>query len=314
MPDGPTARRPDGRGPYGQTTARLAGRRAIAQTRAVRSRLDAGVDERAVLSTHASRTPRTVDEVAIEEPLEIRVAGDPLAVTMRTPGADRELTLGFLYSEGIVGSIDDVGALSHCGRPGEPGFRNVIDVQSAPGSVLAPERLQGARRGTLTTAACGVCGRASIDDLIERCAPVRDGARVTARELARLYALMRGRQRLFARTGGVHAAMLSDVSGAGAIVHEDVGRHNAVDKVVGALVLARALPATGKVLLVSGRMSFEIVQKAAVAGVPVVASVSAASSLAIDLAARLNMTLAAFVRDGAMNVYTGAERIVFDAA
>jgi FdhD protein len=291
----------------------------------MRSGRDAGVARRPVIRAGAGRAPAAAaadagpadaearapfDDVAVEEPLEIRVAGDPLSVTMRSPGADRELALGFLYAEGIIHAADDVGRVAHCGRPGEEGYGNVIDVLPGAGVVLAPERVAGTRRGTLTTSACGVCGRRSIDDLAQRCAPVHDESRVEAALLARLCAGMRDQQRLFARTGGVHAAALHDLAGGAPIVHEDVGRHNAVDKVVGTLVLARALPARGRVLLVSGRASFEIVQKAAAAGIPIVASVSAASSLAIDLAARMDMTLAAFVRGETMSVYAGARRIV----
>jgi len=261
--------------------------------------------------------PRTgeaeTDDVAVEEPLEIRVAGDALAVTMRTPGADRELALGFLYAEGVIRSLDDVGSVAHCGRPGEDGFGNVIDVLPGAGVVLAPERVAGTRRGTLTTAACGVCGRLTIEDLIARCAPVADDARVEATALARFVRSMRDRQVLFARTGGVHAAALFPAAAsddAPLFVREDVGRHNAVDKLVGALIFARALPASGRALIVSGRTSFEIVQKAAVAGIPIVASVSAPSSLAIDLAARMNVTLVAFLRGESMSVYSAPERIV----
>jgi FdhD protein len=284
----------------------------MTQPGATRSGREPGLARRPV-----TRAPNAgaavVDEVAVEEPLEIRVAGDALSITMRSPGADRELALGFLYAEGVIGSVDDVGTVAHCGHVGTEGFGNVIDVLPGPGVVLAPERVQGARRGTLTTSACGVCGRLSIDDLVLRCAPVRDESRVAAGELSRLCAGMRAHQRLFARTGGVHAASLHDLAGGPPILHEDVGRHNAVDKVVGSLILAgqlgRGRRAGGRVLIVSGRASFEILQKAAMAGIPIVASVSAASSLAIDLAARMNITLASFVRDGAMSVYSCPWRI-----
>ena len=164
---------------------------------------------------------------------------------MRTPGADRELALGFLYAEGVIRSLDDVGSVAHCGHPGEEGFGNVIDVLPGAGVVLAPERVAGTRRGTLTAAACGVCGRLTIDDLIARCAPVADDARIEATALARFIRSMRDRQALFARTGGVHAAALFAAAGTGdapLFVREDVGRHNAVDKLVGALIFARALP------------------------------------------------------------------------
>jgi FdhD protein len=296
----------------------------------MRSGRDAGVARRGVVrlgaefdaagAAAADGAGRAADEVAVEEPLEIRVAGDALAITMRTPGADRELTLGFLLAEGVIRSTDDVGSVAHCGHVGAEGFGNVIDVLPAPGVVLAPERVEGTRRGTLTSAACGVCGRLSIDDLTARCAPVADGGRIAAARLSRLAAAMRAHQGLFARTGGVHAAALyaaddDTAGGAGTagdaplVLHEDVGRHNAVDKVVGTLLLRRALPARGRVLVVSGRASFEILQKAVVAGIPIVASVSAPSSLAIDLAARMNVTLAAFVREGTMSVYSCPERI-----
>jgi FdhD protein len=251
-----------------------------------------------------------IDDVAVEEPLEIRVAGDPLAITMRTPGDDRELALGFLYAEGVIASVDDVGSVAHCGRVGEEGFGNVIDVLPGPGIALAPERIQGSRRGTVVSSSCGVCGRLSIDDLAERCVPLDADGRIAAADIAALVAAMRGGQRVFARTGGVHAAALFDLAGKLLVLREDIGRHNAVDKVVGSLVLGRALPARARVLAVSGRASFEIVQKAVMAGIPFVFSVSAASSLAIDLAERMNVTLAAFVRDGGMNVYTGRERVV----
>jgi FdhD protein len=269
------------------------------------------------------------DEVAVEEPLEIRVAGDPLAITMRTPGADRELALGFLHAEGVIRSIDDVGSVAHCGRPGDEGFGNVIDVLPGPGVVLAPERVEGTRRGTLTSAACGVCGRLTIEDLVGRCRPVGqngksegksdgkpDDARIEAAALAHLIGSMREQQALFTRTGGVHAAALFTCPRPGVteiaapIVREDVGRHNAVDKVVGALIFARALPAADRILVVSGRTSFEIVQKAVVAGIPIVASVSAPSSLAIDLAARMNVTLVGFLRGETMSVYTAPDRIL----
>jgi FdhD protein len=288
----------------------------------MRSGTEAGVARRQVIKVGGpgGATAPITDDVAVEEPLEIRVAGDPLAITMRTPGSDRELALGFLYAEGVIRSIDDVGSVAHCGRPGDEGFGNVIDVLPGPGRVLAPERIEGTRRGTLTSAACGVCGRLSIDDLVDRCAVLHDDTRVEATALAGLVGLMRDRQALFARTGGTHAAALFTPPPAGAdtggaerappILGEDVGRHNAVDKVVGGLILARALPAAGRVMLVSGRASFEIVQKAAMAGIPVVASVSAPSSLAIDLAARMNLTLVAFLRGATMSVYTAPERIV----
>lgn len=267
----------------------------------------------------AALSPAVEDDVAVEEPLEIRVSGDAVAITMRTPGHDRELATGFLFSEGILRSVDDLGTLAHCGRPGEEGWGNVLDVTPASGAVLDVERVRAARRGTLTTSACGVCGRRSVEDLLAVCPPVPPGPQLPPEAVARATERLRDVQRIFARTGGVHAAAALDADGHVLAAYEDVGRHNAVDKVVGALVLAGAVhdvrvartPLTRQaaLLAVSGRVSFEIIQKAAVAHIPVVAGVSAASSLAIELALRSGMTLATFVRDGRFNIYTAPERL-----
>jgi FdhD protein len=262
--------------------------------------------------------PVVTDAVAIEEPLEIRVAGDAVAVTMRTPGADAQLAAGFLFAEGIIRSVDDLGTVSHCGRVDEEGYGNVLDVIPAPGARLDLERVQATRRGTLTTAACGVCGRRSVDDLLALVAPLPVVERVSRRLVASAPELLRAAQATFSRTGGTHAAALLAADGAVLALHEDVGRHNAVDKVVGALLLAGRLghptsPVAGPppmVLVVSGRSSFEMVQKAAMARIPVLASVGAASTLGIDLATRAGVTLAAFVRNGTFNLYSHAERLV----
>ncbi len=250
----------------------------------------------------------SVDLVATEEPLEIRVASDPLAVTMRTPGEDRFLAVGFLFAEGVIATLEDVGTVAHCGRPGDEGYGNTIDVSPGPGVSFDPSTLDGTRRGTLTTASCGVCGRRSIDDLLERVGPLRDGTRVSAAVLLSAPAALSSRQRTFERTGGAHAAAALLADGTCIAHAEDVGRHNAVDKVVGKLLYEGRLDET-TVLAVSGRVSFEIVQKAAAARVPVIAAVSAPTSLAIDLAGRAEITLVAFVREGRMNVYTGAARL-----
>jgi len=257
-------------------------------------------------STHRADGVAAEDQVAIEEPLQIRVASEAVSVTMRTPGDDAKLAVGFLFSEGIVRSAADVGTVSHCGRPGDEGYGNVIEVTAASGANLPLERAEAARRGTLTTAACGVCGRRQIDDLLSQVPVLEGGASVSTRLLNAdaLTAL----QQNFAKTGGVHAAAALDYNGKLLASYEDVGRHNAVDKVVGDLVLSGRL-GKAAVLLVSGRSSFEIVQKAAMAKVPVVASVSAASSLAIDLAQRAGITLVAFVRGGRFNVYSHAQRL-----
>ena len=270
--------------------------------------------------TGAALTPAREDDVAVEEPLEIRVSGEPVATTMRTPGNDRELAAGFLFAEGILRSVDDLGGLAHCGRPGEEGWGNVIEVTPASGAILDVERVRAARRGTLTTSACGVCGRRNVDDLLAVCPPLLPGPVLPPDAVARATERLRDVQRNFARTGGVHAAAALDAEGHLLAAYEDVGRHNAVDKVVGSLVLAgtvradrlpRPPPLTRQpaLLAVSGRVSFEIIQKAAMARIPIVAGVSAASSLAVDLALRARMTLAAFVRDGRFNVYCGQERL-----
>jgi FdhD protein len=283
-----------------------------------------GVTRRTVLrfSEGAASSPEE-DPVAVEEPLEIRVSSDTVAITMRTPGQDRELAVGFLFSEGILRSVDDLGGVAYCGHPGEEGWGNVIEVTPAPGLVLEVERVSASRRGTLTTSACGVCGRRSVDDLMAACSPVPSGLVLAPEVVARATERLHGVQRNFARTGGVHAAAVLDAHGELLASAEDVGRHNAVDKVVGTLVLGGAVRSSRAsasstapgperppaVLVVSGRASFEIVQKAAVARIPVVASVSAASSLAIDLAGRSGVTLATFVRDGRFNVYTHPARL-----
>ena len=251
------------------------------------------------------------DDVVAEEPLEIRAQGETLAITMRTPGADRELAVGFLFAEGVISSRDDVGRVSHCGRPDQEGYGNTIDVVPGPGVSLDIDRLSATRRGTLTTSACGVCGRRSVDDVIARCTPlpVARGAIAPATILNAVDGL-RSRQPNFARTGGIHGAAIHDTEGNVLSAFEDIGRHNAVDKVVGALLLSGRIPGSDPALLVvSGRASYEVVQKASAARVPVVASVSAASSLAVDLARASGITLCGFVRDGKMTVYSNPERI-----
>ncbi|NOK38798.1 formate dehydrogenase accessory sulfurtransferase FdhD [Corallococcus exercitus] len=280
-----------------------------------------GVTHRAVRRFDGDTLRETEDDrVAVEEPLEIRVSGDTVATTMRTPGHDRELAVGFLFAEGILTDGADLGSLFHCGHPGEEGYGNVLEVVPAAGAVLDLERVEATRRGTLTTSACGVCGRRDVDDLMATCNPVAPGPVLSARTVARATERLRDIQYAFEHTGGVHAAAALDAHGELLAAHEDVGRHNAVDKVVGALVLAGAVrsprrlptppfPTAPTVLAVSGRASFEIVQKAARARIPVVVSVSAASSLAIDLALRAGVTLAAFSRNGRCNVYTATERL-----
>ncbi len=286
--------------------ARAVGLRSIAGTRVASGARGAGGED---APTRPARSAAQ-DEVVVEEPLEIRVSGDVLAVTMRTPGHDRELVLGFLWAEGIIGSIDDVAGIAHCGRPGSEGFGNTIEVTPAPGAKLRLPEENAIRRGTLVSSACGVCGRTSIDDLLARCAPVRGGGSMHAEAIARAAGALRGRQPLFSECGGCHAASLCTREGEHVATFEDVGRHNAVDKLVGARLLARRIPAADEALLVSGRTSFEIVQKAVAAGIPIVLGISAASSLAIDVARRAGVTLVGFTRGAEFLVYAGDERIV----
>ena len=235
----------------------------------------------------------TQDAVAVEEPLEIRVGGAPLAVTMRTPGEDEELALGFLYGEGLLDSPRRAG-------PSEDLAANVVEVE---GPLLKDP---GARR-FYTTSSCGVCGKGAIDEVVVQCAPLPDGPALPRDLLADLPERLR--QPGFELTGGLHATGLFDAKGRLLVVREDVGRHNAMDKVVGRALLDGRLPLHGHVLCVSGRQSFELVQKAAVAGAPVLVGVGAPSSLAIRLAQDRGMTLCGFARGGRVNVYTGAERV-----
>jgi FdhD protein len=270
--------------------------------------LAAGLERLELVRYEAGLRTPAEDQVAVEEPLEIRIAGETFAVTMRTPGHDQELVLGLLLAEGIVASAREVGAIAHCGKPGERG--NVIDVTAAPGVVIDWEPDGAVRRATLTTSACGVCGRRSIDDLLERVRPLEDDARFSEPWLRRLTEALAPRQLNFAVSGGAHAAALWDAGGQGAIVREDVGRHNAVDKVIGRKALDGGLPGHGCALVVSGRASFELVQKAIVAQVPVLVSVSAPSSLAVAAARAARLTLVGFARGQRFNVYAGEERIV----
>ncbi|MFL5428423.1 MAG: formate dehydrogenase accessory sulfurtransferase FdhD [Myxococcales bacterium] len=254
--------------------------------------------------------PAALDDVVLEEPLEIRAAGETLAITMRTPGHDRELAVGFLFAEGVIGTRDDIGRVAHCGRPDQEGYGNTIDVAPGAGVSLDIDRVSATRRGTITTAACGVCGRRTVDDVLERCPRLAPGPDVEIGAIVRAMESLRTLQPNFAKTGGIHAAAIFDARLSMLAAFEDIGRHNALDKAVGALVLAGRIPGDdAAVLLVSGRASFEVVQKAAMARIPVVASVSAASSLAIDLAKGTGMTLCGFVRGGAMTIYAHPERL-----
>jgi FdhD protein len=255
-------------------------------------------------------------EVAVEEPLEIRVAGEGVASTMRTPGDDRFLALGFLFAEGVIHELADVGSVFHCGRIDAPGYGNAVDVLPGPGVCLDPERLQQARRRGVISSACGMCGRESIEELLARTSPVVGNEERLAPALIasgpRLLALG---QPNFSRTGGMHAACAITAEGRVLETAEDVGRHNAADKVLGKLLYRNALPrqstqgAQACMLMVSGRASCELVQKAAMGGFPFLVSVSATTSLAIQTAEALGITLIAFAREGRFTVYTHPERV-----
>ncbi len=248
----------------------------------------------------------TPDMVAVEEPLEIRLADVPLLVTMRTPGHDAELAVGALFTEGVVESPDDILGAEHIDT-GDASNGNVITVTVAEHARIDPTPV---RRCTYVGSSCGVCGKSAIEQIRMDASSVSDGFAITHDVLNTLVASMRGEQSVFEQTGGVHAAALFDAAGRLHCLREDVGRHNAVDKVVGRAVLDHQLPLDERLLVVSGRISFEIVQKALRASIPMIAAVSAPTSLAVDLAAESNMTLAGFLRNGRVTVYVGAQRVV----
>jgi FdhD protein len=260
---------------------------------------------------------RKNDEVAVEEPLEIQVsthsaggsAAKSVSITMRTPGADEELAVGFLFTEGIIAAPDQVLSVQHQGEvDADSGLQNIVRVEIDPDVDLQLDRLE---RHFYTTSSCGVCGKASLDAL--RVTGVDSLAahqtRFPAKILTDMPDAVRAQQPLFSKTGGLHAAAIFGADGDIAIVKEDVGRHNATDKAIGALFLAGRLPAYEMALLVSGRASFELMQKAAVAGIPLLAAVGAPSSLAVQTAKEFGMTLVGFLRDGTFNIYAGGERI-----
>jgi FdhD protein len=263
------------------------------------------------------RAPTVLEDLlAVEEPLEIRVGGQSLAITMRTPGHDVDLAAGFLVSEGIISRGDEFGAARHCAGATAEGLNtyNVLDVTLAPW-VPAPD--PSLERAFYTTSSCGMCGKASIEAVRTKSAySVKDDPlTIDAELLASFPDKLRAQQAVFDKTGGLHAAALFDGStGELIVLREDVGRHNAVDKVVGWALKENRLPLVGTVLMVSGRSSFELTQKASMAGIPLLASVSAPSSLAAELATDAGMTLVGFLRGSSMVVYAGAERVVGNRA
>jgi FdhD protein len=249
------------------------------------------------------------DEVAIEEPLEIRIGQDPLAVTMRTPGNDEELAAGFLLSEGILRTRADLREISRCTLPASLG--NVLNITLAATAKFTPAAAH--RFGTISTS-CGLCGKTSIEFIRQQFPPIESTTplRIEAAMLLKLPERLRSSQGNFARTGGIHAAAILDLEGNLVVLREDIGRHNAVDKAIGRAFLDDLLPLQNHIMIVSGRSSLEIVQKALAAGIPIVAAVSAPSSLAINFARESNQTLIGFLRPPTFNIYSHVERVRMD--
>ena len=252
-----------------------------------------------------ARPRKKLDAVAREEPLEIRVRGQSVAVTMRTPGNDAELAAGFLLSEGLIGRRSDVIEIAPCQTANGP--ENTLNVFLAPAVEVDFARLT---RHVFASSSCGLCGKASIDEVHQHFPPVTSKAAISRDLLASLPDRMKVAQRTFARTGGLHAAAIFDLKGRLLTLREDIGRHNAVDKTLGWGFLENRLPFDSHLLLVSGRASFEIIQKALAARIPIIAAVSAPSSLAVEFARESRQTLIGFLRGDTMNVYSGAERLV----
>jgi FdhD protein len=243
------------------------------------------------------------DDVVMEEPLEVRVNGESFSVTMRTPGDDFDLAVGLLWTECVIRSHDEIGTLAYCPDEEHPDLKNVVNVVL----VDAQRKIESSRR-LWSSSSCGLCGKATLDAIHQVCAPVSSSIRVPADVLFSLPSRLRQAQANFERTGGIHAVGLFDGQGSLLIIREDIGRHNAVDKVLGAALVA-GVSLRETMMMVSGRLGFEIAQKALVAGIPVIASISAASSLAVELARDFDMTAIGFLRGQSMNVYTHPERI-----
>lgn len=251
--------------------------------------------------------PPVEDVLAVEEPLEIRIHNEPISITMRTPGDDFHLAAGFLFTEGVVRSNDDIGTIRYCENTENPDLRNIVNVTLAGGLKVDLARL---KRNFYATSSCGICGKASIDLIRTQAPPLSDSARVRLDALFGLAGQLRRSQSVFEKTGGLHAAAIFDLKGNLLDTREDIGRHNAVDKAIGAMLLQGAAPLERNILLVSGRASFEIMQKAVMASIPIVCAVSAPSSLAVQFASECGMTLVGFLRGEEMNIYAGANRIL----
>lgn len=252
------------------------------------------------------------DYVAVEEPLEIRLGGMSLSVTMRTPGEDEELVAGLLFSEGVIAGAGDLDVIArYRGPDGDPELGNVMNVLLKGDVRVAKERL---RRNFVASSSCGLCGKLTIDAIRAAQPPIESDVVVPVERFPQLAQALNEAQSTFEKTGGLHAAALFDADGALIVLREDIGRHNAVDKVIGHMVLARETPLDRHLLMVSGRASFEIVQKALVARIPVVAAVSAPSSMAVQMARAADMTLVGFLRKSGFNIYAGGQRVAAGAA
>jgi FdhD protein len=256
-----------------------------------------------VLKLEGEHPKHIEDEVVVEEPLEIRVNGESVTVTMRTPGNDFDLAVGLLWTEGIVCSRDEIGTIAYCPDEDQPELKNVVNV----GLVDVKRKVQSSR--TLwANSSCGLCGKATLESIHQACRPITSAITAAGDVLYSLPSRLREAQANFERTGGIHAVGLFDPQGHLLVLREDIGRHNAVDKALGA-ALTGNLALAETIMMVSGRLGFEIAQKAVVAGIPIVASISAPSSLAVDLAAEFGMTAIGFLRGRSMNVYTHPERV-----
>jgi FdhD protein len=274
----------------------------------------AAIVSRQVISVRQGIWCRQRDQLVAEEPMEIQVGGPgqemvSLAVTMRTPGHDVELAIGFLYAEGLIGSCADILAVHAGDRAAARQTCNIVEVRLA-----RPFDLTAAKRHFTATSSCGLCGKVSIQQVAMHCRPVASGPVVDSAVLMPLPAALRQTQQVFEQTGGLHAAGVFDQAGRLLSMREDIGRHNAVDKLIGQMLQVGEVPLRHHLLLVSGRVSFEIVQKAAMGGVPILCAVSAASSLAIEAAQQFNMTLVGFLRDQSYNIYTHPERIALECS
>ena len=262
-----------------------------------------------VVRVDADAVSDRLDTVAVEEPLEIRLHDRPFAVVMRTPGADRPLAAGFLLSEGIIRAAADIGAVEICRHPDHPDVHNVVNVFLLGAARERLDTTLAERRNVVANSSCGICGRVTIGSLKTRASPLARTSRLSGSAISALPESLRARQAVFDKTGGLHGAALFTDEGSLVNDAEDVGRHNAVDKVIGVMVLEERLPCTGLGLVVSGRTSFEIVQKAWLAGIEIICAVSAPSSLAVELADEAGITLIGFARERGFNIYSHPNRV-----